>query len=80
MSPQPIPSPLATPPRVRAAIAKRHGARVAAASLLALALPLVGATAAQATPIDGALAHGDSLFTGIGNGGYDVLHYDVAID
>lgn len=80
MSPQPTPSPLAIPPRARESSAKRRVARVAAASFLVLALPIVGATAAQATPIDGALTHGDSLFTGIGNGGYDVLHYDVAID
>lgn len=56
-------------------------------SLVALtAAALVGASqiplAAAASAADGApgsTAIGDSLFRGIGNGGYDVKHYDVAL-
>ncbi|SEB11423.1 M1 family aminopeptidase [Leifsonia sp. 21MFCrub1.1] len=44
------------------------------ASQIALSTP---AAAADGTP--GATAIGDSLFRGIGNGGYDVKHYDVAL-
>lgn len=55
-------------------------AGVAAAALTALAVSSpIGLPAAQAdaAPIDGAPSIGDSLFAGIGNGGYDVTHYDV---
>ncbi|WP_313542509.1 M1 family aminopeptidase [Leifsonia aquatica] len=44
------------------------------ASQVALSTPAV---AADGTP--GATTIGDSLFRGIGNGGYDVKHYDVAL-
>lgn len=57
----------------------QRGFRIAAAALLASSLPLTGATAAFAAPIDGAPSIGDTLFAGIGNTGYDVLHYDVDI-
>lgn len=57
-------------------------AGVAAAALTALAVSSpIGLPAAQAdaAPIDGAPSIGDSLFAGIGNGGYDVKHYDVKL-
>ncbi|WP_416445328.1 M1 family aminopeptidase [Leucobacter sp. HNU] len=57
-------------------------AGVAAAALTALAVSApIGLPAAQAdaAPIDGAPSIGDSLFAGIGNGGYDVTHYDVKL-
>ena len=57
-------------------------AGVAAAALTALAVASpIGLPAAQAdaAPIDGAPSIGDSLFAGIGNGGYDVKHYDVKL-
>ncbi|GAA1796365.1 M1 family aminopeptidase [Leucobacter iarius] len=57
-------------------------AGVAAAALAALAVSSpIGLPAAQAdaAPIDGAPSIGDSLFAGIGNGGYDVKHYDVKL-
>lgn len=61
---------------------RRGGRRVAAvvataATIAAVQLPL--AAPAIAAPAPGAPSIGDSLFTGIGNGGYDVKHYDVAI-
>ena len=57
----------------------RFGRRLAAVAF-ACALPFAGAAPAFAAPVDGALNYGDSLFTGIGNGGYDVKHYDVQLD
>lgn len=50
-----------------------------AALALAGALTLGGATVAAADPIDGGASIGDSLFAGIGNTGYDVVHYDVEL-
>jgi len=42
-----------------------------------LALTTVAATPAAASPSPGAAGLGDRLNPGIGNGGYDVLHYDL---
>lgn len=50
------------------------------AALLACTLPVMGASPALAAPIDGGPSIGDSLFTGIGNTGYDVQHYDVQLN
>lgn len=66
--------------KLRRASRWQRGVAVASASLIACSLPLLGMTAANAAPIDGAPSIGDSLFAGIGNTGYDVLHYDVKID
>ncbi|GIT78642.1 hypothetical protein LLS1_03110 [Leifsonia sp. LS1] len=65
-----------TPTRRRLA---RSLAAVSAAALIgATQIPLAtAASAADGTP--GATAIGDSLFRGIGNGGYDVTHYDVSL-
>ncbi|NUT40766.1 MAG: M1 family metallopeptidase [Thermoactinospora sp.] len=43
-----------------------------------LALPLTPSSAATSTP--GAPGAGDPYFPGQGNGGYDALHYDLALD
>ena len=52
---------------------------VAAGLTLGLVGSLVGIlpTAAAADPIDGAQTSGDSLFPNVGNGDYDVTHYDI---
>lgn len=52
-------------------------ATAAAASALALALP---AHAAPFDPAPGADGVGDPLFPTLGNGGYDVRHYDLSFD
>lgn len=57
-----------------------RGLNFAAAAILACSLPLVGSSAAFAAPVDGLPSIGDSLFAGIGNTGYDVLHYDVKLN
>ena len=61
---------------------KRAGTAAFVAAALCLSVP-VGLTAASAdtgaTPVDGSPTIGDSLFPGIGNGGYDVDHYDVKL-
>jgi aminopeptidase N len=54
----------------------RFTARYAAAVLASLAL-LAAAGPAAATPTPGAAGIGDRLNPTIGNGGYDVLHYDL---
>ncbi|MFO6452101.1 MULTISPECIES: M1 family aminopeptidase [unclassified Aeromicrobium] len=59
-------------------------ARAVAAALLsgALCLGTLGATATSASaadPVAGARTSGDSLFPNVGNGGYDVKHYDLDI-
>src|SRR3954462_6884992 len=56
---------------VRAAVA-------AGAIILALALPGVAA-AGRGSPSPGAAGIGDRLFPTLGNGGYDLQHYDVAL-
>ncbi|MGR4009466.1 M1 family aminopeptidase [Leucobacter sp. 1207-22] len=58
----------------------KRATRIASAGVLACSLAALGSTAAQAAPIDGGPSIGDSLFSGIGNTGYDALHYDVKID
>ncbi|MET0930277.1 MAG: M1 family aminopeptidase [Aeromicrobium sp.] len=53
----------------------------AAGTAAALLLTLVGlAPAEAAAPVAGAQTSGDSLFTNVGNGGYDVMHYDIDLD
>jgi hypothetical protein len=54
---------------------------VVAASAIAAGLALASLTpvAAQAAPVAGATTSGDSLFPNVGNGGYDVSHYDLDI-
>ena len=52
-------------------------ATAAVAATLALALP---AHAAPFTPTPGADGVGDPLFPTLGNGGYDVRHYDLSFD
>ena len=50
----------------------------AAGSAAALLLTLVGLSPAEAAePVAGARTSGDSLFPNVGNGGYDVTHYDI---
>src|SRR5262245_37185136 len=39
-----------------------------------------GSTARPHRPEDGALEIGDPYFPGLGNGGYDVEHYDLELD
>lgn len=54
----------------------------ALAAVAALALPLLlGGTAAAGPPpaVDGAPGAGDPYFPTYGNGGYDALHYDLAV-
>lgn len=62
---------------------RRRTRTIALAASLALTAPLglaLGSSAVQAAePIDGGQSIGDSLFTGIGNTGYDVSHYDVQL-
>ncbi|WP_156322490.1 M1 family metallopeptidase [Leucobacter musarum] len=62
---------------------RRRTRAIALAASLALTAPLglaLGTSAVQAAePIDGGQSIGDSLFTGIGNTGYDVSHYDVQL-
>ncbi len=48
-----------------------------AAAAGALLLVLMGPVAAQDAPMPGAADAGDSLFPGLGNGGLDVLSYDL---
>jgi aminopeptidase N len=51
-----------------------------ASALIVLAVTAVGAqTAAAAPPSPGAAGIGDRLFPQLGNGGYDVLHYDLSL-
>ncbi|WP_286930879.1 MULTISPECIES: M1 family aminopeptidase [Aeromicrobium] len=61
----------------------RPARAVAVAALSgALCLGTLGATtatAAAADPVAGARTSGDSLFPNVGNGGYDVQHYDLDI-
>jgi hypothetical protein len=63
-----------------------HPRRLAllAAALLAATLPAFPAAADPADPgvaaVDGALTAGDPLVPGQGNGGYDVLHYDIDLE
>ncbi|MBE2319054.1 M1 family metallopeptidase [Solirubrobacter sp. CPCC 204708] len=47
--------------------------------LVALFVSLLAAPAVAAGPSPGAPGIGDPLFPGLGNGGYDVQHYDVAV-
>ncbi|MEA2495709.1 MAG: hypothetical protein QOJ29_3620, partial [Thermoleophilaceae bacterium] len=54
-------------------------ARLATALLAALTSLLVAAVPALASPQPGAAGLGDRLNPGLGNGGYDVLHYDLAL-
>jgi aminopeptidase N len=54
-----------------------RAAFAAGAVVLALALPGVAAAGGQ-PPSPGAAGIGDRLFPTLGNGGYDVWHYDVA--
>lgn len=62
----------------RRRISRSLAALTAAALVGAAQIPLAGAAvAADGAP--GSTAIGDSLFRGIGNGGYDVKHYDVAL-
>ncbi|ARC56213.1 Aminopeptidase N [Frondihabitans sp. 762G35] len=68
-----------TPTRIhrsRRALGLLLAAGAIAAPLSAVAVPATAASAAAA-PIAGATSAGDSLFAGIGNGGYDVTHYGV---
>jgi hypothetical protein len=53
---------------------------VASAVAAGLALASLTPIAAEAAPIAGAQTSGDSLFPNVGNGGYDVTHYDIDID
>lgn len=57
--------------------ARAATATAAAAATLALALP---AHAAPFDPAPGADGVGDPLFPTLGNGGYDVRHYDLSFD
>ncbi|MDN4599114.1 M1 family metallopeptidase [Leifsonia virtsii] len=57
----------------------RRLAAVAATAAIVAAIQLPIAAPAAAAPAPGAPTIGDTLFAGIGNGGYDVTHYDVAI-
>jgi len=54
-----------------------RAAVAAGAVLAALALPGVAAAGGQ-PPSPGAAGIGDRLYPTLGNGGYDVWHYDVA--
>lgn len=60
----------------------RRLARLALSAAAALTLMAgVGTTpASAAAPSPGAPGAGDRLFPGLGNGGYDVLHYDLGFD
>ena len=67
-------------PHRRSRRARTAGLAALAAAALTLTAAPVGLTAASAAePVDGAPSIGDSLFAGIGNGGYDVGHYDVRL-
>ncbi|MBN9613098.1 MAG: M1 family metallopeptidase [Actinobacteria bacterium] len=57
--------------------ARRAGIAALAAVAIGLSVPATATSAFAADPVDGAPSIGDSLFPGIGNGGYDVDHYDV---
>lgn len=52
----------------------------AAGAALALAVGLGGPQALAAPPGPGSPSAGDRLFPGLGNGGYDALHYDLGLD
>src|SRR3712207_4067756 len=52
------------------------GAGVLAGTLVFSALSM---PASAADPVDGAQTSGDLLFPNVGNGGYDVSHYDIEI-
>lgn len=54
---------------------RRRSVAVAASTTLLLAA--LGSTPAVAAPVAGAQTSGDSLFPNVGNGGYDVEHYDL---
>ena len=58
--------------------ARRH---LAVPIVLMSAAALAGPVAAEANPpaSPGAVDIGDPLFPGLGNGGYDALHYDLAL-
>ncbi|MCD9199363.1 M1 family metallopeptidase [Aeromicrobium wangtongii] len=61
-------------------ISPRHRSLVIGAAA-ALVLSLGGVSpAVAADPVAGAQTSGDSLFPNVGNGGYDVRHYDIALD
>ena len=57
----------------------RRGVSAAVIATLACGFVGIGAGSAVAAPIAGGDSIGDSLFAGIGNTGYDVLNYDVAL-
>ena len=54
----------------------RRSIALGAASILIMGLAGFS-PAAAADPVDGAQTSGDSLFPNVGNGGYDVSHYDI---
>lgn len=57
---------------------RRTLARVAPLALVAGGLAGLPAGPAQAAePVDGAQTSGDTIFPGVGNGGYDAQHYDL---
>jgi len=59
--------------------ARRAGIAALAAVALGLSVPVSTTAAFAADPVDGAPTIGDSVFPGIGNGGYEVDHYDVKL-
>lgn len=59
--------------------ARRAGIAALAAVAIGLSVPVTATTAFAADPVDGAPSIGDSVFPGIGNGGYEVDHYDVKL-
>ncbi|MCD9154243.1 M1 family metallopeptidase [Aeromicrobium duanguangcaii] len=66
-----------SPPSLRPA--RAFAAVVLSGALCVGALGTTTATASAADPVPGARTSGDSLFPHVGNGGYDVLHYDLDI-
>jgi len=66
-----------SPPSLRPA--RAVAAVVLSGALCVGALGTTTATASSADPVPGARTSGDSLFPHVGNGGYDVLHYDLDI-
>ena len=58
----------------------RGDALRAALVLALLALPTLSGAALAAGPVDGAPSIGDPYFPKLGNGGYDVQHYDLSLD
>jgi aminopeptidase N len=76
----PVPQGLAAGPHALGICAGRGGGQDCRSARKRLTVTGAAAPASPQQPSPGARTLGDPLFPEVGNGGYDALHYDVAID